>query len=306
MATKAAIPVLGADNANWASFSAAWECYLELHDFGELTGNAAAREKDKQKRAFYLLTLHTRDNARAQEFMIRRKAEETAAGKDLSGDSAFNAMGDLFRPDMEQHKANAIEAVKTAMQACWTRMDTKQERDNAVVDVQMKLNECVQLQCKPPESQLVIQFLRTMPMDGDWAVRKITWMDSQIATVNEMIEKIRAAELGNEEETTGVRSFMASRAGLAKPQCKICKKFHGGECRYKHKHRGEHRRNFNDSEKRCFVCGKKGHISFNCPKRKRSGDDSDGSGDSDMDYEAFKKAKRQMKKNKQEIQVPGF
>ena len=102
MATKAAIPVMGADNANWASFSAAWECYLELHDFGELTGNAAAREKDKQKRAFYLLTLHTRDNARAQEFMIRRKAEETAAGKDLSGDSAFKAtMGDLFRPDME-------------------------------------------------------------------------------------------------------------------------------------------------------------------------------------------------------------
>ena len=72
-----------------------------------------------------------------------------------------------------------------------------------------------------------------------------------------------------------------------------------GEYRYKNKHRGENRRNFNDSKKRCFVCGKKGHISFNCPKRKRSGD-------SDMDYEAFKKAKRQMKKNKQEIQVPGF
>ena len=46
-------------------------------------------------------------------------------------------------------------------------------------------------------------------MDGDWAVRKITWMDSQIATINEMIETVRAAELGNEEETTGVRSFMA-------------------------------------------------------------------------------------------------
>ena len=56
-------------------------------------------------------------------------------------------------------------------------------------------------------------------MDGDWAVRKTTWMDSQIATVNETIEKIRAAELGNEEETTGARSFMASREGLAKPLC---------------------------------------------------------------------------------------
>ena len=135
---------------------------------------------------------------------------------------------------------------------------------------------------------------------GTGRFAKISWMDSQIATVNEMIEKIRAADIGNEAETTGVRSFMA------KPKCKICKKFHGGECRYKNKHRGEHRGNFNDSQKRCFVCGKKGHISYNCPKRKRSRDDSDGSGDSDMDYEAFKKAKRQMKKNKQEIQVPGF
>ena len=208
-------------------------------------------------------------------------------------------MGDLFRPAMEQLKANAIEAAKTAIQECWTRMNTEQERANAVVDVQMTLNECAQLQCKPPESQLVIRFLRTMPMDGDWAVLKITWMDSQIATVNEMIEKIRAAELGNEAETTGVRSFMV------KPQCKICKKFHGGECRYKNKHRGEHRRNFNDSEKRCFVCGKKGHISFNRPKRKRSGDGSDGSGDSDMDYEAFKKKKRQMKKNEENKRSAG-
>ena len=77
----------GADNANWASFSASWECCLELHDFGELIGNVAVREKEKQKRAFYLRTLHIRDNARAQEFMIRRKAEKTAAGKDLSGGS---------------------------------------------------------------------------------------------------------------------------------------------------------------------------------------------------------------------------
>jgi hypothetical protein len=120
-------------------------------------------------------------------------------------------------------------------------------------------------------------------MDGDWAVRKITWIDSQIATVNEIIDKIRAAELGNEAETTRVCSFMA------KPQCKICKKFHGGECRYKNKQRGEHRRNFNDSEKRCFVYGKKWHISFNCPKRKRSGDGSDANGETDVDYEAFKR-----------------
>ena len=116
---------------------------MELHGFGELIGNAAAREKEKQKRAFYLLTLRTHDNARAQEFVIRRKAEEMAAGKDLPGDYAFKAMGGLFRPDMEQHKANAIEAVKKPMQACWTRMNTEQERDNAVVDLQMKLNEAV-------------------------------------------------------------------------------------------------------------------------------------------------------------------
>ena len=56
-------------------------------------------------------------------------------------------------------------------------------------------------------------------------------MDSQIATVNEMIEKIRAAELGNEAETKGVRSFMA------KPQCKISEKFYEGEFRYNNKHR---------------------------------------------------------------------
>lgn len=300
MAGKTPTPSLGRDDADFATFSFQYDNYMQLYDHGTIPGNAAVQRKEMDKREFALLTLLTKDNQRAQAFLVRHKRAEEAAGRNVSGAKAFKAMDEMFQPRVDQTKSRKIKELKKAMQNCWS--GESESRNDAIVKVQMLMNDCVHLECAPDEKQMVIDFLGYMPEDGAWGVRKAMWIESEIESVADLLEKIRSADstIGDNDKEEAVKAF------VGKTQCKICKKFHGGECRYKNKHRSEHRRNFDDSQKRCFVCGKKGHLSFNCPKRKRSEDDNDGSGDSDMDYEAFKKAKRQMKKNRQEIQVPGF
>ena len=69
---------------------------MQLYDHGTLLGNDDEQKREKDKKVFALLSLLTKDNARAQAFLVRYKRDEEAANRTLSGDDAFKKMDAMF------------------------------------------------------------------------------------------------------------------------------------------------------------------------------------------------------------------
>ena len=213
-----------------------------MYDYALQRGNAIQQQAEKDKKIYNLLVLQTANNERAREFLMDDKAQLLAAGTTLDGMTAFQRLKNHFIPKITEAKSAAVKALSDAIDSCWGAEQT--EVAAGLVKLQAAVRECGYLNCKPDEIIMITQFLKAMPDDGRWGVKKSLWQEANIATSKDAIEKARTADVQIGSEKTAVPNFLA-----AKPQYKICKKFHGGECRYKNKQRGEHRRNFNDSEK---------------------------------------------------------
>ena len=50
------------------------------------------------------------------------------------------------------------------------------------------MNDCMHLDCTPDEKQMVVDFLGYyMPEDSAWGVRKAMWLESEIASVADLL-----------------------------------------------------------------------------------------------------------------------
>ena len=285
------MPSLGREDADFAAFSFQYSSYMQLYDHGALLGNDDEQKREKDKKVFALLSLLTKDNARAQAFLVRYKRDEEAANRTLSGDDAFKKMDAMFQPKVDQGKSKAVKDLRKAMQNVFDERELSDKtRSDAIVKVQHLMNDCMHLDCTPDEKQMVIDFLGYMPEDGAWGVRKAMWLESEIASVADLLEKIRAADcaIGASDKEKGARAF------VGKTQYKICNKYHLGKCRFSNRGRSS------GSDITCFKCGEKDHIARDCPNKHKAGYHTSKSDDdnSDLDEETLKKAARQLKKRR--------
>lgn len=226
-----------------------------MYDYVLQRGNAIQQQAEKDKKIYNLLVLQTANNERAREFLMDDKAQLLAAGATLDRMTAFQRLENHFIPKITEAKSAAVKALSDAIDSCWGAEQTGVAA--GLVKRQAAVRECGYLNCKPDEVIMITQFPKAIPDDERWGAKKSLWQEANIATIKDAIEKARVADMqiGSENQ-----QFQIS---CRKATVQNHKKFHGGECRYKNKQRGVHRRNFNDSKKRCFICGKKGHISFN-------------------------------------------
>ena len=78
------------------------------------------------------------------------------------------------------------------------------------------MRKCTELRCKPEEKQLMSKFLSSMPNDGAWGTRKILWQEQvtqdDAISLKDLISKARAAQAGNDAESSGVRAFASGDA----------------------------------------------------------------------------------------------
>ena len=96
MTPKASMPSLGREDADFATFSFQCSSYMQLYDHGALLGNDDEQKREKDKKVFALLSLLTKDNARAQAFLVRYKRDEEAANRTPSGEDAFKKMDAMY------------------------------------------------------------------------------------------------------------------------------------------------------------------------------------------------------------------